>query len=226
MKNRPQNLEPLDRWLAQSAWRKHARLNSTPDALVDADSWAALKTALAEEPADLVEIMAQALPVRHATWWGLLCGAAVEGFALGGPAADCVRAVIDWVFQTEEVQRLKARAVAEPTDWKLAEGLLARAVAWSSGSILPDSVPAFVPAPAGVTGQMVAAAVFSFAARNNLHDHSELLWHFLGLGEGVASGLLLPEGWEIQWLSLGESVMVSPLDLPVIEIPGDLGYGF
>lgn len=226
MKNREKHLEPLDRWLAQSAWRIHARLTTEPERLANSVLWADLKTALAEQPADIVQVMAQALPVRHSVWWGLLCGAAVEGFAKGEPAVGCVKAVMDWVFHTEDEQRLKARAVAEPTDWKQAEGLLARAVAWSSGSILPDSVPAFVPAPAGVTGQMIAGAVLSFAARSSVHDYRELIWHFVELGESVASGLLLPAGWERQGMNLGESLIVSTLELPAFGIPGDIGFGF
>jgi hypothetical protein len=72
---------------------------------------------------------------------------------------------------------------------------------------------------------MISGAVRSFAARNTIHDHRKLLWHFIELAEGVASGRYLPEGWERQNLNLSESIPMAT-DLSSIEIPGHLGFGF
>jgi hypothetical protein len=72
---------------------------------------------------------------------------------------------------------------------------------------------------------MISGAVRSFAARNTIHEHPELLWHFIELAEGIASGRFLPEGWERQHLNLSESIPIST-DLSKIEIPGHLGFGF
>jgi len=228
MKQVENNSESLNKWISESDWRKYARLSRTQDhikSLADHTTWDQLKSEMADEPADLIDILAQAMPIRHSVWWGLMCGALVEGFAVGETASDCMESALDWVLNTDETRRLKARAVSDRTDWKIPESLLARAVSWSSGTILPDSVPAFYPAPEGVTGQMISGAVRSFAARNTIHDHRELLWHFIELAEGVASGRYLPEGWERQHLNLSESIPIST-DLSKIEIPGHLGFGF
>ena len=228
MKSSENNSQSLNKWISESDWTKYVRLSRSRDQinnLTDNTTWDQLKSEMGEEPADLIDILAQVMPVRHSVWWGLMCGALVEGFAVGTPATDCIKSALDWVLDTDETRRLKARAMSDRTDWKIPECLLARAVSWSSGTILPDSVPAFYPAPAGVTGQMISGAVRSFAARNTIHDHRELLWHFIELAEGVASGRFLPEGWERQNLNLSESIPMAT-DLSSIEIPGHLGFGF
>ena len=222
------NSEMLSRWLRRSEWLRHARVTANQaevGTLANATEWEDLQLVMADRPVDLIEILSQVLPLRHAIWWGLLCGVAVEGFASCEISANCIGSVMDWVFQPDEARRLKARALAESTDWKMPEGLLARAVSWSSGSILPDTVPAFLAAPAGVTGQMISGAVLSFAARNAIHGYEESLRHFVRLAEGVARGDLLPAGWENANLNLAESMVVA-LDLSPMAIPGQIGFGY
>jgi hypothetical protein len=227
MKISDQKFRTLNQWLGESDLLKHARLSGSPseNSLIQTQkSWVEIKQICFNRPVDLIEILSQAMPIRYGVWWGMLCGVGNNHFANCGLSANCISTILEWIFQTDENHRLKVRAAAESTDWKMPEGLLARAVAWSAGSILPETVPVFLPAPEGVTGQMIAGSVLSFAAQNTTQNYNDILSYFISLGEEVASGMLLPDGWHRQNMQLGNSSNIFH-DLSPIEIPGNIDFG-
>ena len=79
-----------------------------------------------------------------------------------------------------------AGLAAEKVAWNAAEGLLARAAAWSSGSILPENIPVFLPAPEGVYAQMIAGAIMTLAAKLDAIKYNLILWQFIKIGEEIA----------------------------------------
>lgn len=207
----------IDFWINQSPWIGLARLErETIESIrkLGNPSWIELKVMMADRPAELVEILTQAIPVRYGLWWGLVCGSMIDDFAEDDQSMACVDACMDWVFDESETTRLACRKVSDPTSWSHAEGLLARAVSWSSGSILPDHIPAFVAAPAGVTGYMISGSIQTFAARGlKSHGYEKLMMHFIHLGEEVVSGKLLPEGWERRTIASGQGGFSGGLEI-------------
>lgn len=134
MASQPQNHDNLEKLLGESPRLVHARIAPLSKALVQSGTqthvkWSSLKASLADNPADLVEIMAQVLPLRQAIFWGLVCGQACQAFGQGGTAADSVQTSLQWAMKPDESLRKRAAGLADTLPWQSAEGLLARAVA-------------------------------------------------------------------------------------------------
>jgi len=188
----------LDELLRVSQGLVHARTSDTTKALLSATdpiNWQTLKEFLADNPAELVEVIAQVLPLRQAVYWALVCGEAGPAFGQGSTAADSVRTCLRWAINPSESLRKIAAEKADNLPWTKSEGLLARAVAWSEGSILPPHVPVFVPAPAGVTGHFVAGAILTIASMINDLPYNGILNGFIAIAEQIADDQLLPAGW-------------------------------
>ncbi|MFM7131879.1 MAG: DUF6931 family protein [bacterium] len=204
--------QSLERLLRESPTLVHARISDhTKARLASAKqvNWASFKESLADHPAELVEIIAQILPLRQAIFWGLVCGEACPTFGQGGTAADSVRNCLRWAMNPQESLRKMAARHADSLPWKTAEGLLARAVAWSEGSIMPPHVPVFVPAPAGVTGHFVAGAVLTIASMIDATVYNSILHSFIAIAEQIAGDQLLPAGWYLH--QVADHSLISPI---------------
>jgi hypothetical protein len=194
----------IDRLLHESKLLAHARLaDSTKAALSDQNNlaWSELKKLLHSNPTDIVELISQTLPIRQSVYWGLLCGQACPGFGQVGPAAETVQATLRWALRPSEETRKPCVTLAEGLPWISPEGLLARAVAWSEGSIMPPHIPVFVPAPSGVTGQFVAGAILTLAATIEVVNYNHILHQFISIAEDIACENLLPAGWHLDQLA-------------------------
>jgi hypothetical protein len=89
--------------------------------------------------ADAIRFLAFALPVREAVWWGCLCLRLTHA-----DPEQSVNLAARWVIEPTEAHRQEAEKVANQTT---AAGWLARAVAWTGGSLLPPSQPVLKPRP-------------------------------------------------------------------------------
>jgi hypothetical protein len=111
-------------------------------------------------PQEAIAFLAYLLPRREAVWWARQCVA-----ALLGPAADsdALRAADLWVKGPDEENRQTALQLGASGDPKAAPTWLARAAAWSGGSMCPpDLTP--LPAPPTACAQAVNAAIMLAAS--------------------------------------------------------------
>lgn len=93
---------------------------------------------------DAIRILAFALPTRDAVWWASLSTLLLQAGHL--PQEDAFRlvAAVQWVLEPSEEHRQQAEARVNPDT---PAGLVARAVAWTGGSVRPPSLPALAPPP-------------------------------------------------------------------------------
>jgi hypothetical protein len=97
--------------------------------------------------------LAHLLPRREAIWWGCQCVSAISPTREPG-----LLLAQRWVRDPDEVLRREALAYVQASDLKTPASWLARAVAYSGGSILaPDQPPA--PPPPEACAQSVNAAI-------------------------------------------------------------------
>lgn len=207
----------LDARLEETAVWKLPMLDKSSASLLQSSKvqcWHDLKLQLKAEPAEILKIQAQLMTPRKGVLWGLVCGECVPDFASTAEAAEPVESALRWTIRPDEVNRKLAGVAAEKVAWNSAEGLLARAAAWSSGSILPENIPVFLPAPEGVAAQMIAGAIMTLAAKLDAIKYSLILRQFIKIGEEIAEERLLPQGWHMETLAsempFGESV-VNPM---------------
>jgi hypothetical protein len=93
---------------------------------------------------DAVRFLAFALPPREAVWWACLGTLMLQAGHLHKEDALALTAAVRWVLEPNEAHRQEAEArVNEGTP----AGLVARAVAWTGGSVRPPSLPALAPGP-------------------------------------------------------------------------------
>ena len=106
-------------------------------------------------PDRAISFLAYLLPRREAVWWARQCVG-----ALIGPRDDdeALRAAELWVKAPTEDNRLAALQIGGSADPRAATTWLARAAAWSGGSMCPPELKP-LPAPATACAQAVNAAI-------------------------------------------------------------------
>src|SRR5262249_23324557 len=138
---------------------------------------------------DAIRFLAFALPRREAVWWGSLCIRLAAGEALSLEAQTALRPVVRWVLEPGEVHRHEAEAVASN---ETPHGYLARAVAWTGGSLTQAPLPAVPPSPQ-LSPRAIGGAVMMSAVAAPPAKIQERMRHFLVLGVHVSHGKYL---WE------------------------------
>ena len=102
-----------------------------------------------------VAFLAYLLPRREAVWWARQC----VGALLGPRAEDAALRVAElWVRDPDEDNRSAALEIGNSGDPSAATTWLARAAAWSGGSMCPPEVKP-LPAPPAACAQAVDAAI-------------------------------------------------------------------
>jgi hypothetical protein len=106
-------------------------------------------------PNQAIAFLAYLLPRREAVWWARQCVC-----ALAGPRAEdaALRAAELWVQDPDEDSRLAALDIGKSGEPSAATTWLARAAAWSGGSMCPPEMKP-LPAPAAACAQAVNAAI-------------------------------------------------------------------
>lgn len=209
----------LNRYLNESENLIHARVSTSCQELLSSArplQWMELRMTLRDHPEEFIEILSQVLPLRQSVYWGLVCGQALPDFGLESKtASEAVLKTLKWTIRPDDTIRKSVGELARQLCWKSPEYLLATAVNWSSGSILPPQVPIHLPAPDGVTGHFVAGAIFTIAARLNVVHYNLILNQMIDIAEELAIGRLLPTGW-----NLSELASDSSKDIGLLEFPG------
>lgn len=135
---------------------------------------------------DAIRFLAFALPWREVVWWGCLC-VRHSAPALPSPQEEALGAAVRWVIDPSESHRLDAERLA---DTSTASGYLARAVAWTAGSMLPPGMPIVPPGP-DLPHRGVEAAVTFAVTSAPPNQMKESYRHALALGIQVARGRYL-----------------------------------
>jgi hypothetical protein len=140
---------------------------------------------------DALTTVAAWLGKRKAVWWGAECIAAACGERLEAQA-DLLALVRAWVATPTEDYRRLAAAAAESADTKLPVCWLARAAAWSAGSLAPPDLPVVPPAEQ-LSGKVLLAGLLLAAVFNGPalagHNYNQ----FIDLGKGLGQTKL---DWE------------------------------
>ncbi len=133
--------------------------------------------------------LAHALAPREAVWWGSLCLAQASGSGLAPADAAASKAAVTWVLEPSEENRQVAEKAAEAATRGTPAELLARAVAWTGGSLAPP-LPKVPPVPPGpyLPAKAVNGAVLLAATTGASADVQGTLRAFADLGIGVAEG--------------------------------------
>jgi hypothetical protein len=116
-----------------------------------------------------IEFMAHALPPREAIWWGCLCLEHINREKWSLPEKAACKAIVQWVLDPSDENRDKAKDPGEAATVETPAGILAKATAWTGGSLAPANLPAVPPGPylpaKGVAGAVALAAVKSDPAK-------------------------------------------------------------
>lgn len=136
---------------------------------------------------DAVRVLAHALPPREAVWWACVCVKAALPPDAPAPVLSALEGARAWVFQPTEANRRAAYAGAQATDFQHAASWAAVGAFWSGGSMAPSGAPD-VPAPDGLAGKAVAAAVILAAVARQPERAEQRLAVFLDGGLDVAAG--------------------------------------
>ena len=137
--------------------------------------------------ADAVRVLAHTLPPREAVWWACVCVKATLPSDVPEPVLSALEAARAWVFQPSEANRRAAYASAQSTDFQHAASWAAVGAFWSGGSMAPANAPD-VPAPDGLAGKAVAAAVILAAVSRQPERGNQRLAAFLDSGLDIAAG--------------------------------------
>lgn len=106
-------------------------------------------------PSDAIAFLAYLLPRREAVWWACQC----VGALLGPRAQDAALGAADlWVRGPDEDHRQAALKIGSSSAPEAATTWLARAAAWSGGSMCPPEMQP-LPAPPSACAQAVNAAI-------------------------------------------------------------------
>lgn len=124
---------------------------SVPEVLAE------LETKGPEAIADMVLLLALALPVREAVWWGCLCMRELLGE--GAKPWPTLKAAEDWVFQPGDKTRKAAMEAAEKAGDEPSE-LCAAAVGFCDGKLGPYEMQAY-DAPPAATAKSIFGAVLT-----------------------------------------------------------------
>lgn len=108
-----------------------------------------------------IAFLAYLLPRREALWWARQCVV-----ALMGPSAEdaALQAADLWIRDPDEYSRCAALEIGNSSEPGAATTWLARAAAWSGGSMCPPEVKP-LPAPPTACAQAVNAAIVMAAVR-------------------------------------------------------------
>jgi hypothetical protein len=219
MKHLNDSHQTLNRYLNESENLIHSRVSTSCQKLLSSAKplqWMELRMRLKDHPEEIIEILTQVLPLRQSVYWALVCGQALPDFGLESKtASETVLNTLKWTIRPDDTIRKSVGELARQLCWKSPEYLLATAVNWSSGSILPPQVPIHLPAPNGVTGHFVAGAIFTIAARLNVVHYNLVLNQMINIAEEIAIGRLLPTGW-----NLSDLASESAKDIGLFEFPG------
>jgi hypothetical protein len=146
------------------------------------------------QPNEVIAFLAYLLPRREAVWWARQC---VTGLLGAATQDDALRTADLWVKEPDEENRLAAMKAAASGDPKAATTWLARAAAWSGGSMLPPDLNK-LPAPPSACAQAVNAAIILAACVGNplgiLKRVAACAEAGIRFSEGDEARISLPEG--------------------------------
>jgi hypothetical protein len=140
--------------------------------------------------AEGITVMAHALPMRQAIWWGALCvwrSTDSQLSRLKPAEVGALRAAVAWALQPSEENRRAAQKAAETAQPSTPAGCLAMAAFFSAGSMTEQALP-MVPVPPFATAQAVAVAILLAATRNGGRKANGYRQRFLELGTLIANG--------------------------------------
>lgn len=100
-----------------------------------------------EAYSDAIQLLAAALPVREAVWWGCLAGRDLHP---GDTIPETLAAAEAWVFDPSEANLERAQAALEATEAKEPTSACANAVTMANGKVGPGLLAA-VDAPVGAS---------------------------------------------------------------------------
>lgn len=130
---------------------------------------------------DVLRFLAMALPVREGIWWGSLCLKTAAGDEPN--IQPVLTASVTWILQPTEEHR---QAAALLSTGKTADAYLARAIAWTGGSLTPQGLPVVAPGP-DMPLHALAAAI-QLAVTLDTKKIEENRRKFLVMGIRIARG--------------------------------------
>lgn len=133
--------------------------------------------------AEANQFLIYALPKREAVWFACVV------YQVCKPESRSVMLQLaeQWVYQPDEEHRQPAIQAAEEAGYNTPEGLIAAAVAWSGGSLLPpDAEP--VPPAEDLTAKAVWGAILLLAYADKPEAAGEMFKGFLRQAIDIANG--------------------------------------
>lgn len=132
---------------------------------------------------DAIRFLAFALPWREAVWWGSMCVRMI-GPQLGPRDEKALQTAVTWVMEPSERNRQEAEKAAHDDT---AAGYVAKAVAWTGGSMTPPNLPVVVPGPE-LSHRAIDAAVTMAVLASPPDKVDERYRHVVALGIHVGRG--------------------------------------
>ena len=154
---------------------------------------------------DAYSLLAVALRVREAVWWGGLCIRQSHGPIRASADATALRAALAWVLDPTPEARQRAATAGEAAGTDSACGCLALAAGEPPVPLtpLPNAAPRVRDAdPSSLAAQLLRRAILLASVHGDPRVLGPYPEHFVKLGLGVASG-------EYSWKKL-----VTPLKVP------------
>lgn len=137
--------------------------------------------------ADALRFQTHTLLKREAVWWACLCLRSVAD-PMGKPKqAEALKAVLRWVLDPNEPNRVAAGAAGKAASFNAPIGAIAMSVFWSGGSLVPPNQPVVAPEPL-MTANTLSGSFIALAGEGSPELFKETLQSFLALGIGVAKG--------------------------------------
>ena len=138
---------------------------------------------------EAIDFVAHALPVREGIWWSCLCLQHSVGAKLTPEEKTAAKAVVNWLKQPTEENRMAAKDAAGSDPMSVA-GTVARAVAATGGSMYPPELP-FKAQPPYAVQAAVARAVKIASIKVEPPAIAKMQRSYVELGLKVAEGRLI-----------------------------------
>jgi hypothetical protein len=138
-----------------------------------------------EKFSEAIRFLAFGLPRREAIWWGCLGVLHERGDRLLPPGeARALQAAVRWVIEPNEPHREAAEQLAGT---QTPANYMAKAVAWTGGSLSPPGLPV-VPPPVELPHRGVNAALAQAIINGPIETIDTRFRHTLALGIHIARG--------------------------------------
>jgi len=134
---------------------------------------------------DAVRFAANLLEPAQAVWWGCVCAWQALKPNPDPRQSAALQATVRWVMEPSEPRRREAELAGKAAGAGTPGGAAALAAFYSGGSMAPVNLPEVIP-PAGLSAQMVSAAILLAAAHGPADQKEYRLRQFLSMAIEIA----------------------------------------